>query len=551
MLHEQPSSSQLAALRDAVDGELTRRRLLSAGAKGAFALGAGSLLAACGASGSSSHTTSLGGAKPVRGGTLTIGMITGGTAETLVPGSALVYDDIMRANQIYDYLFFAGDDIKSLVPTLATSAEPNADATKWTFHLRDGVHWHDGKPFTADDVVWTIKSWASPANFMSGGAGLFVDYKGVRKRDPLTVEVPMFRPCAQFPSFTSFVNAAIIQNGATTKSLSAHPIGTGPFKFVSFTPGTESVFERNPNYWRDPDKPYVDKLVINSSFTDETSRNNALLSGQTDVSPIYPFPFAKQQQSGGQVNLLRSPGTAAYYFTMRVDKGPFTDNRVRQALKLIIDRNAMVSNIFAGYGTVGNDTYSKYQQYAVDVPPMHDIEKAKSLLKAAGREGMSVTLQTAPGVPGQVESATLLSEQAKAAGMNINVQQVAVATYFTSAGGFLTRSFGNDSGETVQSATIWAAFQLLKGASEPETGWPNQPGGGNQPLLNSAVAELNTTKAASLWDQAWHQQISEGGHIIWGWPDWIDACATHVRGLTAGKGGPMNNFRILDGWLAS
>jgi peptide/nickel transport system substrate-binding protein len=528
-----------------VDGELTRRRLLAVGATGALTLGAGPLLAACG-SGSSTKHTSLGGGKPVRGGTLTIGMLTGGSAETVNPGLSVSYLDILRLNQLYDWLVLPGEDIKTLVPSLATSAEPNADATVWTIRLRDGVNWHDGKPFTADDVVWTVKSWSNPTNQMFGGAGPFIDFKGVRKRDRLTMEIPLTRPAAQFSSFLTFPSAAVIQNGASAKSVSTHPIGTGPFKFQSFTPGSQSVFVRNPNYWRAPGKPYLDKLVINSAFSDETSRDNSLLGGQIDVAPVYSNSKAKQQQSGGQVNLLIAPGSAPFYFTMRVDKGEFADVRVRQAMKLLIDRKAMIDDILYGYATLGTDNYSLYEQYAINVPATHDVEKAKSLLKAAGLS--SVTVAVAPAGPGYVESVTLLSQQAKAAGLTVNVQTVSTSTYFTSAGGYLSRSFGVDTGITVNSQTIWAGFEFLKGCSINETGWPNQPGGGDQALLNKAIGAINPTQAASLWAEVQHQQLSQGGLLIWAWPSWIDAAATHVKGLSAGKTGPMNNYQVLDAW---
>lgn len=528
---------------------LTRRRVLALGAQGAATLGAGALLAACGSSATQATTSASG--TPVRGGTLTLGMITGGSSETLNPGLAVSFADYLRMYQLYDWLFLLSSDAQSIVPALATSAEHNGDGTVWTLHLRNDVLWHDGKPFTADDVLWTIKSWSSKADIASGVAGQFIKFNGVRKRGPLTVEIPLVRPTGQFESIVSFGNCAVIQNGATPKSIAEHPVGTGPFKYVSFQPGSQSVFAANPHYWREPGKPYVDKLVINSTFSDETSRNNALLGGEIEVSPLYPANFAKQQQSGGQVNLLTSPGTQGYSFAMRVDKGPFADVRVRRALKLLVNRQALIDSVFAGMGSVGNDLLGVDSQYfASDLKPTYDVEQAKSLLKAAGREGASVTLQTANATPGFVESATLLAEQAKAAGLNIVLDQLTSSAYFTSAGGFLSRYFGQNNYVGYDSLSVVAAASFLPSSTYDETHWANQAGGGDQALLDQAIGAVDPQKAAELWHEQQAQQVSDGGLCIWTNLDWIDAAAKNVRGLTASKAGPLNNFQVLGAWLA-
>ena len=149
--------------QDANSQDITRRRLMAIGAQGALALGGAGLLTACGGSSSSSSaTTSASGGTPVRGGTFRVGMITAGSAETINPAHAVNNSDLLRIAQLYDNLFTVGPDVKTLVPALALSAEPNSKATVWTLKLRPNVKWHDGKPFTADDVVYTLRSWANP-----------------------------------------------------------------------------------------------------------------------------------------------------------------------------------------------------------------------------------------------------------------------------------------------------------------------------------------------------------------------------------------------------
>jgi peptide/nickel transport system substrate-binding protein len=539
----------------------TRRQLVTYGGQGLALVGAGGLLAACGSSsstaggGSVAAKTSIeSSGKPVKGGKITVGMITGGSAETLNPGVAAAYVDQLRIAQLYDFLFLPGpgNEFHVLEPRLATSAEANKDATVWTIKLREGVTWHDGKPFTADDVVWTIKTWSEEGNYAAEYADPLIDFKGVRKLDKYTVQIPMVQPSAQFPTITSLWNLAIIQDGATAASLAKNPIGTGPFKFVSFNPGSQSVFARNENYWQGEGKPYVDELVVNSTFQDETSRYNALQGGQIDVAPLFPANYARQQQSSQQVNVLSSPSGQAYLFIMRIDEGPFTDIRVRQAMKLMCDRQALIDGVFPGYAQPGNDLEGRFTQYfASDLKPEYDVEKAKALLKEAGQENLTVTLSTSNAAPGFVESATLFAQQAQQAGVTINVEQTSAANYFTEAGGYLTQPFRQSYSNTWTSMSVVASTLAVKGAPYPETGWPNQKGGGNQPLIRAAMGELDPHKAQELWHEVQTEWFEKDGLLTWCFVDNIDAAGKNIAGLTSGIANPLNNFRLLDGWVTS
>ena len=194
---------------------LTRRELLVASGRGAVMLGATGLLASCGGGTSTGATSagllpvSAGGGTPVKGGTFTVGVLGAGASEQLYPGSVGGPADYVRIQQLYDNLFnISSDSSLGILPALALSAEPNHDATVWTFKLRDGVHWHNGKPFTADDVVYTFTvAWQSPLSFASPALTPFVDFKQVRKVDQLTVEVPLLRPCARKLSMSTLYPA--------------------------------------------------------------------------------------------------------------------------------------------------------------------------------------------------------------------------------------------------------------------------------------------------------------------------------------------------------
>jgi peptide/nickel transport system substrate-binding protein len=539
---------------------LSRRRLITAGGQGMALLGAGSLLAACGGSngvggtGPAGAGAASGGGKPVKGGKLTVGMISGGSAETLNPGLSITWTDILRNFQLYDFLFqpAPGKQFPELEPRLATAAEPNHDASSWVFKLRPGVTWHDGKPFTADDVLWSVQSWSKPTNYANYFLTQFIDFKLVRKHDKLTVEIPLVRPAAEFPSMLTIYNMAMIQNGATPASFGTNPIGTGPFKFVSFNPGSQSVFVRNADFWEGNGKPYVDELIVNSTFQDETSRYNALLGGQIDVSAAFPATYARQQQSSQQVNVLNSPSGQGYSITMRINKPPWTDQRVVEAMKLICDRQALIDATLPGFAQVGNDLYGRFTDYyADDLLAEHDVEKAKSLLKAARQENLTVSLTTSNASPGFVEAATLYSQQAAEAGVTINVEQVSVSTYYTTSGGYLSRPFGEGNTSTWPSQTGAMAGFFLPGAAYEESGWTQQPGGGNQKLIGQAIGELDPGKAKELWHEVQSELFKKDGHLLWSYFDFVDAAQKSVSGLSAGINNPLNNFRLKDAWKTS
>jgi peptide/nickel transport system substrate-binding protein len=551
---------------DATDDLGMTRRGFAKGAVGFGAAIAGaSLLAACGGGGklggssassgsSSGGLAELPGGTPVRGGTFTLGVLSGGGSETVNPGALTINADFCRAYQLYNLLFYPGRKINPIVPGLALSAESNAAATVWTFHLRDGVVFHNGKPFTADDLVWNFQHiWRDPQNFGNGFLAGLVDFQKVRKTGRLIVEVPLLTPFAAFPSIFSYQNFAILQNGATAKTAAVSPVGTGPFKFKSFTPGSQSVFVANKDYW-EQGKPYVDEVVVNSSFTDNTSVLNALLAGDIDLFPSLPLVSARQQLASKQMQILQSPVAAqTYAFVLRVDKGPFADNRVRTAFKLLLDRPALIDGAFAGFGTPAYDLQGPYcEYYAADLIRKQDVERATSLFKSAGVLGHTFTIQTSNAYPGYVESATLLSQQAQKAGVTVAVNQTSAATYYTPAGGFLTGDFRQELNEPWTSLGEGYRADLALTAPYNETHWGYQPGGKHdEVVLSQAIAETDKAKAQDLWHEVQLQQFNQGGWLWWGNLPYVDAAANNVRGLSAGAGFNYNQWRLCDGWIGS
>jgi peptide/nickel transport system substrate-binding protein len=537
-------------------GEITRRRLLELGAQGMATLAGVEAIAAFGsspsanaaASASVGKLTSLPGGKPVRGGTVRLGFVGSGVAETISPWAEVgIPVDICRQYQLFDRLFALAPGGVVPTPSLAVAAESNKTGSLWTLHIRDGVKWHDGKPLTVADVVYSIKSWQNgKVNYGAATLAGVIDYGAVRSRGPLTVDIPLHVNMAEFLSLLTQVNFAVVQNG-TKPSDFAKPVGTGPFMFKSFTPGQQSVFVRNPDYWQHG-KPYFDEVVIDSSFSDPTSRINAQLAGTTDMTPDLDFSLGREVMSSGQATLLQALGANYYILPMRCDLAPFSDVRVRQALKLLTNREQMVETVLNGFGAVANDLLGfECAYFDSSLKSEYDVDKAKSLLKAAGQSGLTVQLKTSPSQPGLTESAAVFAQQAAAAGVKVNIKTIPPANYYTQAGGYLSNAFMADYTFPFPSLTFIYRDFFVPGAPYGEThyatAYPSEA-----KLTAQAMASTSPSQASELWTSLQKLQFERGGLIVWGAANTLDSYSPKLRGL-ATSAWSLNEYRILDGWF--
>jgi peptide/nickel transport system substrate-binding protein len=557
-------------VRSAGSNLLTRRKALFTAAGAGLALGGGALLSACGGNvkapaGSASGSTSgalakgvpaLAGGTPVRGGTWKIGILSAGSEENLFPGTAATNPDYVRLYNLYNTLFYPGEgyNLYPAVPGLALSAEPNAAATVWTFHLRPGVEWHNGKPFTADDVVYNFQTlWSNPSlNYSAAFLTGLVDFKNVRKVGPLSVEVPLLSPYGQFPTILTFFSFAVLPEGATAHGTSVSPIGTGPYKYQSFSPGQQSIFTANPHYW-ETGKPYVDTMIVNSSFTDYTATLDALLSGDLNAIAAPELTQARQEIGGGRVQVLEGVSASqTYAFGMRVDRAPYNDPRVRKAFQLLVNRPVMIDGALAGFGSVGNDLLGPLTEfYDASLSRSQDIDQAKALFKAAGVLGHTFPWPTAQSFVGQAESAAVLAEEASQAGITVTLTTESAGAYFTPAEGAFERVCEQNVMQPIPSLAAQYSAELTKNAPYSDTHWGSQQPGGAAAanLINQAIQTLNPSLAAELWHEVQLAQFNQGGYVIWANAPYVDIAANNVRGLKSGGGFNFNCFRFCDGWL--
>ncbi len=518
---------------------MTRRRLIASGAAVSLPV----VLAACGggSSGGSKSASQTTDAKPKKGGRLRIGHVGAGKDESLDPGIGAHVIDIARFRQLFDTIARKAPDGSGTELVLAESLEPNADGTVWNMKLRSGVQFHNGKTMTADDVIYSLRRPFDTKAGLSGSAlASVLDPKtGFKKVGDLEIEFHLTSPSGDLGALMTFRDASIYPEGFTDFK---HPIGTGPFSFVSFTVGERSLFKRNDNYWQKGGGPYVSELEI-ITIPDSAARANALLGGEIDIADGFDYDQARAYKDDKRVVLLNSPTTSGYQFVQRTDTKPFTDNNVRLAFKLCADRQQMIDVAFAGFGKVQNDMFGKgLAGYPDDIPQReYDPEQAKSLLAKAGfADGIDIDIYyDQPN--GALKAATAYVEQAKAAGVNIKVKQFPPNTDFATAPKFplWCTNWGGD---------ILNVGTYFLSSSSYNEGWFNK---GWDKIFKEATGTLDKDRRIELMKELntiWH---NEGPHVIWGSYNTIDALAPNVRGAVpvAVEFG-LSNYDLKSYWLA-
>ena len=398
----------------------------------------GSILAACGSSGSSSSPS--GGSSSAAGqpgAVIKAGIVTPTAA--INPVTVADQGGLDMLGQTGEYLCLSTQTL-TLKPVLATSWTPNSKADVWTFKIRPGVKFHNGQALTADDVVYTYQLHTNPkggANALSAFGGVLTP-AGVKKVDDFTVEFHLSAPNGNFPYLTSSdnYNMIILPKGYDPAKWQSTFLGTGPFKLGSYTPKSGATFTRNESYWG---KKALPSSTVFTFYDTQNPSILALTGGTIDVVGQFAVAGA-QELLTGSYNIIKLKSSAHRQLSMRNDKAPFTDARVRQAIALTLDRPAIVKALFQGFGDVGNDSpfAPVYPSTNTSVAQRtQDIAKAKSLLAAAGHgSGFSTQLVTENFVE-IPQYAQIVAQSAKEIGVNIGLKVESSSQYYGKA------TFGN------------------------------------------------------------------------------------------------------------
>jgi peptide/nickel transport system substrate-binding protein len=526
---------------------LTRRELLGRGAVGASLLAAGPLIAACSSGGPAaapSASATAGGGRPKRGGTLSFGRDTGPTQ--LDPANSIVGGDVYTLDKIFEPLYITNTQ-GQLVPWLAQGHTVSSDAKTWTFALRPGVKFSDGRPVVADDVVFSILRAAHNAN----GPLSFLDsaIKSLKAEGTSTVVATLSLPWAPFLSDISvFANAVLPNNygGQSESAFFANPVGTGPFILKSFVKGGNVSLDRNPHYWQ-PGKPYLD--AVNFIYiNDDNQRVLQLKGGQVQVISAVPAAQVPALKADPSI-VLKAFGAWAVDLLFFNEKVPqFADRNVRRAINLALDIPAIAKATTYGTALPGNSFFPPSLQYYKHVPTLgYSLAAAKAeLAKSKYPHGFSMSLLVPSGTVQYVAAATIIQQQLKPLNITVTLNQLDNAAYTAAFQAFNYQAMINGASNDISDPDEMASFQVDVKGGGSHSFWTFYDNPAAIALVHQAEAEVNPAKRAALYAQIQEIVAQDAPYIALDYPPNIYAWTPRLHGFAVNPGGA---YRLEDVWL--
>jgi len=370
---------------------------------------------------------------PKKGGTLRIGTDGGATTDSFDSRVTISTNHITAAQwSVYERLTYL-DEKGAPQPQLAESWETNADASVWRFQIRKDVEFHNGKTLTPQDVVASFAYVGSEETKAADPKKIVGRIKEM-KVDGNAVVMDIGESDADWPIIMSSSGLLVAPEGTAGDQWDQSGNGTGPYVLKDFEPGVRIRGEKNPNYYNDGEAHFdaFDSLNI----ADAASRTSALRTGDVDIITRPDTKTARRLGETDGIHLVEGEGNLHYTAPMLADTAPFDDNNVRLALKHLMKRDELLQKILSGFGYIGNDVpIGRGQQYYNDQLEQraYDPDKAKFHLKKAGMSNLNVTLSAGADAPfpGAVDTATLISEWAKPAGVTINIERTPSDGYWS------------------------------------------------------------------------------------------------------------------------
>ena len=483
---------------------------------------------------------------PQKGGAFRQATTGAATSDSLDPALLLANHGINISSQISNCLVEIDHNFKP-VPELAESWDSSPDAKTWTFKLRKGVEFHNGKTMTAEDVIYSINHHRGEKSKSAAKPYLKI-VEEIKADGKDTVVIQLSEGSADFPFIMGDYHLRIYPDGTQGKDWEKG-IGTGGFILENWEPGVRGLTKRNPNYWKEG-RAHFDS-VETLAITDVNARSNALKTGRIDVMDRVDLKTVHLLKRMPKVNVTALTGTMHYSMPMLVDQAPYSDSNVRMALKLATNREEMVKTILKGYGEVGNDhpisPVNRYHASNLE-QRTYDPEKAKFYMKKAGMLDHTFNLHASDAAfSGAVDAAVMYQETAKKAGIKVNVVREPADGYWSNVWTKKEWCMCYWSGRPVEDMMFSVAY--AKGAPWNDTHWANEK---FNKMLKEARAELDETKRRKLYGEMQEICRDDGGVII---PMFNQIVESHSKKLAHG---PVSAHMELDGhknaerwWFAS
>jgi peptide/nickel transport system substrate-binding protein len=479
--------------------------------------------------------------QPKRGGILKVGLQADPTS--LDPQKTSLTALFHVTEHIYSQLVRLKPDL-TVDPDLAEKWDISADGKTYTFTLRKGVKFHSGKALTSADVKYTFDRLADKAT-ASPNASLLAPVESIATPDEGSVVITLKKADASFltnltsPASVIINKDAVEKNGDLTKTAD----GTGPFKFKEYVPNTRVVLERNPDYW-DSGKPYVDGVEMTIA-SDDTSRSAAVRTGTVDFIEYAPLKDIPTLKSDTSLVMAGDQNTNIRFVGLNVTRKPFSDLKVRQALALAVDREAVLGPAVFGFGTPTLEIFPPgYWAGLGTKPTAADIGKAKALLAEAGYpQGFTTTVLSWSQYSFLSNAAVVFQEQLKLIGVTADINLEENAAYIKD---YLDNNF--DLTVTGTSAYVDPNDIYLRNFG---TGQPSNAVRYSNPkadeLIAAGVATTDQAARKQIYQQLQQLLLDDVPWINLYIANQFEAMKTYVKGYTHIPTG--TNYTLKDVWL--
>lgn len=525
-------------------GPQSRRRFLKRAAIAGASLGGfGPILAACGKSGGGGSSVPTG--SPTPGGDL----IFARTADPASLDPSPVFDNeaIWTVLNMYDPLFTVTPDGRGSKPWLAVSHELASDQLTWTFTLRPGVRFADGKPLEAADVQFSLERAAKGPN-----GYILASVDNIEAKGKSTVVIHTRHPWGPLIGDLSLYSNGIIPKdfgGASEQQFFQHPIGTGPFVFDSWTKGQQLKLVKNPHYWQ-AGKPHLDSVTF-TVVPDDNTRVLQLRGGQANVIEFPPFSSVSSLQNTSGLGVDLFPSTWVSYIAMNEKKPEFADVHVRRAIAYATDRNAIIKSVLFGHGTPANSFFSpSWAFYDKSAPGLwYNIDTAKQELAKSGfPHGFKATIAVIAG--DTVNSAIAQIVQSNLQALNIDLT---IRSDDLSAHNALLHHFEYDMAPDYYTLDIgdpdenapWCVDPIRGGTHSLYTNYTNQ-----NVIRWGIEAEqtIDPNKRAQIYAKMQKTVAEQAAFVELYYAPYIYAHQDKVGGWTVY---PTGNYHLEEAWLSS
>ena len=481
---------------------------------------------------------------PKKGGLFRVGADDGNTTDSNDPAT---YESQFMINMAHTHRNFLTEITEDNVvgPELAESWEATPDAATWTFKLRQGVEFHNGKSFTAQDAVATLNYHRNEGS-KSAAKALLESVEEIKADDDHTLTVRLKSGSADFPYVLTDYHLVMLPSDGEGNADWRSGVGTGGYVIKEFNPGVSATLERFPNYFKEG-RAHFDEVHY-AAIADVAARISALRTGELEAVQTLDLNTLHLLERDPGVEIDEVPSGTHNTMAMHVDVPPYDSNDVRLALKLALDREDMLKRILKGHGTIGNDhPIGPVLPYFAEglEQRVYDPEKAKWHLKQAGQENLQVTLSTSnvPMARG-VDFAVLYKEHAAKAGIDVQVAREPEDGYWSNV--WLKKPFSVVSWGQRPTPDVMFTLAYSADAAWNETHFKHERF--NQ-LLLEARAELDDARRAELYYEMQQIVRDEGGTIV---PFFSNYIYAHRKSITHGPklsgNWPLDGSRAAERW---